>query len=155
MFEIRTKWAGGMRMTNTIFDEFVQDAGNRRIFEQESLAIEATELISELMEQRQFRKADLAKQIGKSKAFVTQVLSGSRNITMHTFADLACALGHRIVLNSEPLESATATVPSLRLVPRTDNSLSDGKPADALSAPSGKPAKQLTAPAKSKAKKAK
>ena len=97
-------------MTNTTFNEFVQDAGTRRILEQESLAIEATELISELMEQRQFRKADLAKQIGKSKAFVTQVLSGSRNMTMHTFADLAFALGHRIVVNSEPLESAGTPV---------------------------------------------
>ena len=97
-------------MTNTTFDEFVQDAANRRVFEQESLAIEAAELISQLMEQRQIRKADLAKEIGKSKAFVTQVLSGSRNMTMHTFADLACALGHRIVLNSTPLESAGAPV---------------------------------------------
>ncbi len=48
-----------------------------------------------------------------------------------------------------------ATVPFLRLVPRTDNNLSEGKPADALSPPVGKPAKQLAAPAKSKSKKSK
>lgn len=93
-------------MTRSSYEVFLDDAENRRIFEQESLAIEATELISELMEKQDVKKADLAKEIGKSKAFVTQVLGGSRNMTMHTFADFAFALGHRVVLSASPLEKA-------------------------------------------------
>ena len=77
---------------------------NRRIFEQESLATEATELIAGLMKEGDVNKADLARKIGKSKAFVTQLLGGTRNMTMHTLADLAFALGHRINLEVIPVE---------------------------------------------------
>lgn len=91
-------------MSTDRYSDLLRDAENRRIFEQESLAAEATELISELMELGNIKKADLARKIGKSKAFVTQVLSGSRNMTVHTFADLAFALGHRIELDASPMD---------------------------------------------------
>ena len=92
-------------MTDT-YSEFRQDAENRRIFEQESLATEATELIAGLMKEGDVNKADLARKIGKSKAFVTQLLGGSRNMTMHTLADLAFGLGYRINLEAIPVEGA-------------------------------------------------
>jgi hypothetical protein len=88
---------------NTLFDQFLQDPEQRRIFEQESLAFEAAELIATLMHRGDVSKTELAKRIGKSKAFVTQVLSGSRNMTLHTFADLAFALGHKIEVAPAPL----------------------------------------------------
>lgn len=52
----------------------------------------ATELICELMQKKNVSRADLAKRIGKSKAFITQVLHGTRNMTLRTLADLAGAL---------------------------------------------------------------
>jgi transcriptional regulator with XRE-family HTH domain len=91
----------------TKFQEFIQDAGRHRIFEQESLSIEATELISTLMKERQISKAELAKRIGKSKAFITQLLSGGRNMTLHTFADLAFALGYKVDLHASPLSKSS------------------------------------------------
>jgi antitoxin component HigA of HigAB toxin-antitoxin module len=94
----------------TKFEEFIQDAGRHRIFEQESLAIEATELICTLMKERKMQKSDLAQRIGKSKAYVTQVLSGSRNMTLHTFADLAFALGHKVELHSSSLSKSSEVV---------------------------------------------
>ncbi|MGA3026094.1 MAG: helix-turn-helix transcriptional regulator [Bryobacteraceae bacterium] len=84
----------------TRLQEFIQDAKRRRIFEQESLAIEAAELIATLLKERQVNKAELAKRIGKSKAYVTQLLSGSRNMTLHTFADLAFALECKVELQA-------------------------------------------------------
>jgi transcriptional regulator with XRE-family HTH domain len=78
------------------FQEFVKDRENQRALEQESLALQATELISRLMDETGVTKAELAHRIGKSRAFVTQLLSGSRNMTMHTLADLAFALGYTI-----------------------------------------------------------
>ena len=101
-------WTEKNKMTDT-YSEFRVDAENRRIFEQESLATEATELISGLMEAGHVTKADLARKIGKSKAFVTQLLGGSRNMTMHTLADLAFALGHRIDLEAKRLSPAVGT----------------------------------------------
>lgn len=90
-------------IVKTRLQEFIQDAERRRIFEQESLAIEAAELIATLLKERQVNKAELAKRIGKSKAYVTQLLSGSRNMTLHTFADLAFALGCKVELQAASL----------------------------------------------------
>jgi len=72
------------------------DPKRRRIYEREALAFEASELISRLMEEQQLSKTDLARLVGTSKSHVTQLLSGSRNMTVHTLADLAFALGHKV-----------------------------------------------------------
>jgi len=72
----------------------------------EELAFEATELIAELMEKKHVSKTELAQRIGKSKAYVTQVLSGSRNITDSYAAGLTFALGHKIRLAAAPLAKA-------------------------------------------------
>jgi transcriptional regulator with XRE-family HTH domain len=100
-----------MAEMKTKLQEFVQDPERHRIFEQESLAIEATELISTLLKERQVNKAELAKRIGKSKAYVTQLLSGGRNMTLHTFADLAFALGYKVELQASPLSKSGEVTP--------------------------------------------
>jgi len=66
--------------------------GSYFFLEQELLLVSATELICELMQKKNVSRADLAKRIGKSKAFITQVLRGTRNMTLRTLADLAGAL---------------------------------------------------------------
>ena len=85
------------------FQDFVSDPKRRRIYECEALAFEASELISGLMEDQRVSKTELAGLIGASKSHVTQLLSGSRNMTMHTLADLAFVLGHKIELKPAPL----------------------------------------------------
>ena len=84
------------------FQDFVSDPKRRRIYEREALAFEASELISRLMEEQQVSKTDLARLVGTSKSHVTQLLSGSRNMTVHTLADLAFALGHKVEIRSLP-----------------------------------------------------
>jgi antitoxin component HigA of HigAB toxin-antitoxin module len=84
-----------MAKLRTKFEEFIADPKRRPVYERESLAFEAAELISGLMEQHQVNKTELAERIGASKSHVTQLLSGSRNMTTHTLADLAFALGHK------------------------------------------------------------
>ena len=84
------------------FQDFISDPKRRRIYEREALAFEASELISRLMEERQVSKTDLARLVGTSKSHVTQVLSGSRNMTLRTLADLAFALGHKLEIRSLP-----------------------------------------------------
>ena len=85
------------------FQDFVSDPKHRRIYEREALAFEASELISGLMEDQKVSKTELAGLIGSSKSHITQLLSGSRNMTMHTLADLAFVLGHKIELKPAPL----------------------------------------------------
>ena len=92
-----------MDAAESVFTQFLADLSCQRELERETLAFEATELISRLMESESVSKAELAKRLNRSRAYVTQVLSGSRNMTMHTFADFAFALGHRVELTEAPL----------------------------------------------------
>src|ERR1039458_6427945 len=87
------------------FQNFISDPERRRIYEREALAFEASELISRLMEEQQLSKTDLARLVGTSKSHVTQLLSGSRNMTVHTLADLAFVLGHKVGIQADPLNA--------------------------------------------------
>jgi len=66
------------------------------LFEQERLVLLATEDILQLMEREGFSKTDLAKALGKSKAYVTQALAGGRNMTLRTLAAFAWACNHSV-----------------------------------------------------------
>lgn len=65
---------------------------NQRLLRQEELILEVTEAILEAMEREGITKTELARRMGKSKGFVSQILSGSRNLTLRTLADAATAL---------------------------------------------------------------
>jgi transcriptional regulator with XRE-family HTH domain len=93
-----------MRTIKTAQQEFLESSENRKLFEQERLLVEATELLSELMEKKKVSRAQLAQKIGKSKAFVTQLLRGNHNMTLRTIADLFDALDHQVCLKTQPLD---------------------------------------------------
>lgn len=100
----------------TIFDKFISDPKRHRIYEREALALQASELIFELMEKEGINKAELAERLDASRAYITQILSGSRNMTMHTLADLTYALGHKIGLEALPLHGGKSSV--VQYIPR-------------------------------------
>jgi len=72
------------------------------LFQQEELILEATELLSTIMAENDISKADLARRLGKTNAFVTQCLSGGQNLTLRTLANLFGALGYRLDLGATP-----------------------------------------------------
>ncbi len=97
-------------------DELIESDVGRCEFVKHELALEATEKISALMEVSNVTKSELARRTGNSKAYITQVLAGSRNVTVHTLAALAFALGYRIELHATPLAVANSVeVPSIEL----------------------------------------
>jgi len=73
------------------------------IYEREALAFEASELISRLMEDQEVNRSELAARVGTSKSHITNLLSGSRNMTMHTLADLTFVLGYKVEMKATPL----------------------------------------------------
>jgi transcriptional regulator with XRE-family HTH domain len=75
----------------------------RREYEQERLVLWTTERIAELMQQAAISRADLARLLGTSRANVTGLMSGERNMTLRTLADVCFALGYRAELRLEPL----------------------------------------------------
>jgi transcriptional regulator with XRE-family HTH domain len=75
-------------------DQWVSASPAReRLYAQEKLIVDTAEEIWAAMEKAKKSKADLAAALGKSKAFVSQALDGSRNLTLRTLADVAFALG--------------------------------------------------------------
>jgi transcriptional regulator with XRE-family HTH domain len=75
---------------------------DQKLFQQEELILEATELLATIMAENQVTKADLARRLRKSKAFITQCLNGGQNLTLRTLADLFGALGYRLQLGAAP-----------------------------------------------------
>ena len=71
--------------------------------EGERLVLEATELILAEMERQGFSRTDLARSLGKTKGHVSQILSGERNMTLRTLAEIALALSFRMQLDAEPI----------------------------------------------------
>lgn len=80
--------------------EFVEE--NRALYQQEELLLEVTELLSSVMEDNGVSKAELARRLGRSKAFVTQCLGGGQNLTLRTLSDLFLALGYRLQTGAVP-----------------------------------------------------
>ncbi|HEX8693457.1 MAG TPA: helix-turn-helix transcriptional regulator [Longimicrobium sp.] len=75
----------------------------RREYEQERLVLWTTEQIAGLMEQAGVSRAELARMLGTSRANVTALLSGARNMTLRTLAEVCHALGRRAEIRLEPL----------------------------------------------------
>ena len=62
---------------------------------QEELILQVTEVLTQALEDAGMKKGELAKRLGKSPGFVSQVFGGGRNLTLRTVADIAGALSLR------------------------------------------------------------
>jgi len=73
----------------------------------------ASEVIRALMERQGVNKAELARRVGKSRAYVTQSLGGDRNMTLGSVARFADALDADAVIDLKPRDESAG-----RLVPK-------------------------------------
>jgi len=83
---------------------------------QEELILSATESVWELLEELSLTKADLAARLGTSRAHVSQLLSGTRNMTLRSLSDISIALGVRAHIKFEPLTASVSLESSEPLV---------------------------------------
>jgi transcriptional regulator with XRE-family HTH domain len=95
-------------MTKTLVEEFVADPENMRLFQQERAVYEATELIESVMEELGVTRAELARRLGKSKGWVTQLLDGEANKTIRTIADVLAVLGREYLSDQQPIRVGRA-----------------------------------------------
>jgi transcriptional regulator with XRE-family HTH domain len=94
-------------MSKSQIDELVKDHQGMRFFQQERLILATTERICEIMEQDGISRKSLAEALGTSKSFVTQLLDGSRNMTLRTLSDVFLELGYAVHIQTG---SITATI---------------------------------------------
>ena len=70
-----------------------------RLVRQEELILQVTETLTHALDEAGVTKAELARRLGKSPGFVSQVLGGGRNLTLRTLSDIVAALALRPTLN--------------------------------------------------------
>lgn len=85
-----------------LHENFTADARKRRLLAQETLILDAAETICEWLAAEGLSRADLAEKLGRSPAYISQLLNGSRNMTLRTLADVACVLNRQIRISSGP-----------------------------------------------------
>lgn len=86
----------------TTFEHFIEKPHQNRLVHQERLMMEVTEMLTDVMKRGGVSRAELARRLGRSKAFVTQVLRGRHNMTMRTLGDLAWALNCTVRVSAAP-----------------------------------------------------
>ena len=74
----------------------------------EEAVVDITEEISEIMEAKGITRADLARQLGKSRAWVTKALNGSQNMTLKTVVEILWTLGYKLKISTEQVWSSNA-----------------------------------------------
>jgi transcriptional regulator with XRE-family HTH domain len=82
-------------------DAMMEDPELRKLLFVEALVAEASEAIARLMVEQNVSKADLARRLNKSRAWVTQLLGGKANMTIRTLADVVYALDAEITLHAQ------------------------------------------------------
>ena len=92
-----------------------------RVFEEERLVGEATDLLSDLVRQSRLRQRDVADRLGVTQSRVSQMLSGAESMSLRTFASFGWALGVRFELEPNRIAS-DETISTSASIPHADGS---------------------------------
>jgi transcriptional regulator with XRE-family HTH domain len=121
----------GEVMAKTLVERYVQDPIHMRIFQQERAIYEVTEQLETLMRELGINRSELAKRLGKTKGWVTQLLDGQANKTIRTIADAFAVLGHEYRAYCQLIQIGNGTECSCEAILGGDKALTIAQ-ADAL-----------------------
>src|SRR5437867_6731681 len=91
-------------MTKTLVEQYVEDPEHMRVFQQERAIYEVTELLESAMRELGISRAQLARRLGRSRGWVTQLLDGEANKTIRTIADVFAVLGREYCSFHRPIQ---------------------------------------------------
>lgn len=69
-----------------------ESKANKKLFARTALIENVTEDLMLAMEDLEISKTQLARKLGKSKSYISQILNGSRNMTLNSLSDLCFEL---------------------------------------------------------------
>lgn len=98
-------------MSDSYVERLEADKVSRNALVRERAILDASELLCEHMEALNVSRADLAKKLGKTRSYVTQLLDG-QNMTIATLASALDVLGRRLLIGAVPTNSVTRQVTS-------------------------------------------
>lgn len=94
-----------------------------KLFARERLIYNTTEDILVLLHELDISKKELARRLGKSKSYVSQILSGARNMTLGTFSDICFVLDKtaKVSFTSEEETTKTSDSSDVSMISRSDD----------------------------------
>jgi transcriptional regulator with XRE-family HTH domain len=90
-------------MRTNLLDTLFSTKDDKKGIQQEETIALFNELVYSLMEKEGVSKAELARRLGKSRSYITQLLDGSYNPTLRTASNIAFELGQSLTLVSARL----------------------------------------------------
>jgi plasmid maintenance system antidote protein VapI len=94
--------SSSLRETIDSFHRMVDEARQSPDYWVEVPIIEFTQEVSGLMEKQGVSRAELARRLGSSRAYVTKLLDGNANFTLYTMTKVAMALGAAVHVHLAP-----------------------------------------------------
>ena len=83
----------------TEYEKYEEDKNFKRLMRQEDLIMAVTESFCGILEYENITRSELAKLMGKTKGYISQILSGGRNITLRSLSDIANYLGYTVKID--------------------------------------------------------
>jgi transcriptional regulator with XRE-family HTH domain len=90
-------------MTAAWIKNLLSTDDGRKLVECERLLAEVTESLCRLMEDEGVSRADLARRLNRTPAFITKLLRGSHNFTLQTLSDIFFAMGRSVHIDLAPV----------------------------------------------------
>jgi transcriptional regulator with XRE-family HTH domain len=92
----------------TKWNEFVAAAQRNPVYGAEGAWLDFTEELLALMTAQNVTRAELARRVGVSPAYITKVFRGTVNLTLETMSRLALAVGASVRLHVAPTNQRTS-----------------------------------------------
>ena len=105
-----------------------------QLLRQERLVLDVTEQLAEALESGRVTQAELARRMGRTPGFVSQLLGGGRNLTLRTIVDIAAALSLRPSFKLSSKRMSTPAEPLATIEAQEDTHAIDQRRSGAPSA---------------------
>jgi len=99
------------------YEEMTKEFDNDPDYWAEGLKLDFAEEVGRLMEEQKVSRAELARRLGTSPAYVTKILHWTANLTLTSMSKIALAFGSRVHLGLGPKKAPSG--PRVALVPAT------------------------------------
>ena len=96
-------------MSEPTFKDLFDEARRHPDYRYEGTILDFTEALFDAMDQQGISRAELARRLGTSQAYVTRVLRGNANFTLKTMSKLALALEMELEVGLRPATKPSAS----------------------------------------------
>lgn len=91
---------------DTLYEKLTKTPEGMRLYQQERVIQELTDMICEIMQKQGVTRYELAERLGKTERYVICLLDGDIDLPLRFISDVFTALNHKITFGKADLETA-------------------------------------------------